>query len=130
MRPTPWPRRNLTLEPGEDLFYRNHCSWAPRARWISLVGGEIFVTTRCVAFRPNLLAALMGRESWQEPLGDIDDMYAEPLNTGRVFGALPSLRVVLTADAETAPRSRTIVMKSAEAVGELRMSIDRGKWWL
>jgi hypothetical protein len=130
MRPTPWPRRKLTLEPGEDLLYRDHCSWAPRARWISLVGGEILVTTRCLAFRPNLLAALMGRESWQEPLGDIDDTYAEPLNTGRVFGALASLRVVLAANPEPAPRSRTIVMKSPEAVAELRMSIDRGKWRL
>jgi hypothetical protein len=130
MRSAPWPRRNLPFEPGEDLLYRGRCSWAARRRWISLVGGEVLVTTHRLVFMPNLLAAFLGRRSWHEPLGEIDHTDAEPLDAGRVFGALHSLRVVLTTSAGTAPRSRTIVLRSEGGVAELSAWIDRAKWWL
>jgi hypothetical protein len=122
-----WSQRRFQSEPGEDLLYRDRCSWARRPRWISLVGGEVFVTTRRLVFQPNVLAALVEKAAWEEALGESDHTHAEPLDSGRPFGTLPSLHIVTAADAAG---SRIIVVKTDDQVAELGTWIDRAKWRL
>ena len=128
MKRLSWCRREPRIEGGEKVLFAQRCSWAPRARWISLVGGAILVTSRRIIFTPNLLAAILGRRPWALWIGEIESAQIASLDVGRPFGSLPALHISLAAETHPAARTRTVVMRRPELLDDLAAWINRSRW--
>jgi hypothetical protein len=126
MKILPWYNRRVQdIADDEQVLYAQSCSYA-RADWLfSLVGGEIFVTSKRVIFVPNRLAALIGRQPWEHRLCEVTALGPEFLTRIKPVGVLPTLTLLIGPAADDKKRKRTVTMSTSESVAALSDAIER-----
>jgi hypothetical protein len=121
-------RRKTQLYDGEEILFAHACSWAPRDRWLSFVGGEILVTTHRIIFTPNVFAAVLRRAPWVHRIAEIEGTQIDMLEARRPFGTLPVLRILVAAEPHSTKQTRTVVMSTSDLVADLAAWINRTQW--
>jgi hypothetical protein len=126
MKVLPWYNRRVQdIADDEQVLYAQSCSYA-RADWVfSLVGGEIFVTSKRVIFVPNRLAALIGRQPWEHLLSEVTTLGPEFMTRIKPIGALPALTLLIRPAADDKTGKRTVTMSTSESVAALSDAIER-----
>jgi hypothetical protein len=126
MRVLPWYNRRVQdIADDEQVLYAQSCSYA-RADWVfSLVGGEIFVTSKRVIFVPNRLAALIGRQPWEHLLSEVTALGPEFMTRIKPVGVLPALKLLIRPAADDKTGKRTVTMSTSESVAALSDAIER-----
>ncbi len=110
---------------GEWVVFTGRCSSADRDRVLSLVGGDVCVTSTRLVFMPNRLAALFGRRPWVLRLDQIGRTSAEDLDLRGWPGPLRALRIYPTWPSDgVGSAARTVVMARPELVAELLKAIE------
>ncbi len=131
MNMLPWYNRRVQgMADDERVLYAHNCSFAPNDRLVSLVGGEVFVTSKRVIFVPNRFAAFVGGKPWEYPLSEVTA--TQPKSSARIkpLGDLPALTLLISQADDDRSRKRTVTMPTAEAVAELSNAIEQARGWL
>ena len=122
-------RRNFRVETDERVLYSERCSYAPRNRALSFVGGEVSVTTQRVVFEPNLLAALLRRRPWELRYNEIVETRTDHIDAGWPWGPLPALRIITNNSGARIPNQDILVLRNEELADQLEYWINNGWRW-
>lgn len=111
--------RRLNLKADERVVLEIPCSYAPRERALSMVGGRVHVTTERIAFIPNLLASAIGRHSWEHARASLVAARRYGFNLRRVIQDAPSARLEFEDASLPIHRVRLLLMINEDQVSRL-----------
>lgn len=111
----------------ERVLLVARCSEVFGDRLLSMVGDEVFVTSRHVVFTPNYLGFALGHRPWSWPIEEVVGATTEMIKRPHV-GMTDGVRLVLRVNGEGESERKTFWMAQRADAAEFPRAVERARY--